>query len=806
MPTLIPPTPITAFPGPLPNVLDSAFRQQALVWVNHLTTVKIGEFNALLANVNNNAGAAAESAEYAETSRGQAQTFAQQAATSAASGAAQIAVPWTTSTVGTSGAGATPPTVVYDPLNSPGLTYRCIAPVGPTSTRPKDDPTKWAVLGASASTGLPVPQADRFTRWNAAGTALVNVDMSAVSASALIGVQDGASASTVDAMLQRLSADTAKAQIILATEAAIDSAATLGSLQPNRFYRSSSPNKLFFATAANSYFQVNAGGGGGSSYAPKVVVIGDSSAAQHPLQSDSWPQVWATRMRNVGAPIDMVNLAIGGWTYNKANTIAAYNGKTMIQQAIAEAPAVVIVSLGANDAALRVEGRTLAQVQTDCATALSALRAGLPGAVIVVVSQYLHDSTCFSAPGTTLLNKGTVPYLMQKKSSGYLSGTFCSEMLDDTASSTQKANFADWVTLDAYARSHGAVNGSFNLNIWRAVRTGCVGLDGVHLNMMGNQFLAGYALKGAKNVAALLAVWPQISTDQLAGWTDPDTVFTDLFTQSGTSWVQKSPSLSWTEHFLSKQWGGVPLIRPDSWWAPSGGWIDPVELTASNTLTAWRARGCAPLSQVSVSINGGAFSASNCPLTDARGEAFAMLPTASLPAGSISLRYLCAGEVFGPFTVVVNPPAGGGVLTNLRVRKSSDSSISAATWTTVSLSSVVQKRGGGTWSGATYTVAESGLYQINFVVTLSRASSSSSWIYATAAAHVNGTAEVISGTPAFLAGASASGIFLGCSGAGAVYLNAGDAVTLQILSASACDVIVGSSGRSTEMSIARLGA
>lgn len=66
MAVIIPPTPISDFPGPLPNVVDPAFRQQALQWVNHLTTVKIGEFNALLSNVNNNAQAAAEAAALAE--------------------------------------------------------------------------------------------------------------------------------------------------------------------------------------------------------------------------------------------------------------------------------------------------------------------------------------------------------------------------------------------------------------------------------------------------------------------------------------------------------------------------------------------------------------------------------------------------------------------------------------------------------------------------------------------------------------------------------------------------------------------
>ena len=87
MAVIIPPTPISDFPGPLPNVVDSAFRQQALVWVNHLTTVKIGEFNALQTNVNNNATVAYEQAQAAQSSAADAAASAVDAESSAASAA-----------------------------------------------------------------------------------------------------------------------------------------------------------------------------------------------------------------------------------------------------------------------------------------------------------------------------------------------------------------------------------------------------------------------------------------------------------------------------------------------------------------------------------------------------------------------------------------------------------------------------------------------------------------------------------------------------------------------------------------------
>ena len=85
MATIIAPTPISAFPSPLPNVVDPAFRQQALTWVNHLTNVKVGELNAFTANINNNAQAAHERAATAQEQAALASASAVDAANSAAS-------------------------------------------------------------------------------------------------------------------------------------------------------------------------------------------------------------------------------------------------------------------------------------------------------------------------------------------------------------------------------------------------------------------------------------------------------------------------------------------------------------------------------------------------------------------------------------------------------------------------------------------------------------------------------------------------------------------------------------------------
>ena len=65
------------------------------------------------------------------------------------------------------------------------------------------------------------------------------------------------------------------------------------------------------------------------------------------------------------------NPAVGGWTRNKANTIATFDGKTAIRRAVIEAPDVIIVALGANDAVLNVEEAAPAQTQTDASSALT---------------------------------------------------------------------------------------------------------------------------------------------------------------------------------------------------------------------------------------------------------------------------------------------------------------------------------------------------------------------------------------------------------------------------------------------------
>lgn len=550
----------------------------------------------------------------------------------------------------------------------------------------------------------------------------------------------------------------------------------------------------------------------------KVVVIGDSMAATHPLQSDAWPTVWSAMMRGVGAPVNVVDLAVGGWTYNKANTLVTHGANTMVQQAIAENPAMVIVNLGVNDLGLRVEGRTLAQCQSDCNIALNALRAGLPSAVIVVVSEYLFDSANFPTPGTTLKNKGTIPSLMQRKTSGILNGLLTSEILEDSCSSTQRTNFAEWITLDNYAKSHGAVNANFALKAWRAVRLGAVGMDGTHLNMLGQRLLAGYALVAAQTVPAMKALWPQISADQVGEWRNPDTLFSALMDAVGDGYIQRTGLSAVWSHQLSKHWGGTPLARGDNWWAPSGGSVSVWPrggVTTDETVSPviyWQMTGCLPNEECSASIDGGAFATTyGAPWTDNRGDSMGFLQahSAYLPAGARTLRYKVGNEVYGPFTLNIGAKPSATVRPLHRRASLSTSTITAATWTDISLATVLDNEGAGSWSPySVFTVVTPGVYQINFAVTAQRSSSSSSWTYFTAAATINGTQELLGGTPSHLGSVGSDVLFRGSAGGGTLRLAAGATVALSILSGHAGGTVTispGAGNRSTFLSLAYLG-
>ena len=433
----------------------------------------------------------------------------------------------------------------------------------------------------------------------------------------------------------------------------------------------------------------------------KVAVIGDSMAAQQGLLADSWPERWAVLMRNAGVPIDMTNLAVGGWTFNKANTIStSHGGKTVVQRAIDLKPDVVFVCLGANDAVLNVEGRTLAQTQSDANSFFSTLRAGLPAAVVIACNEAMHDTVNFTNPGTTLKNKGVVPYLFQKPESGILNGCYSAEILEDSVGSTQRSRYANWSSLMSTVNSNANVNGNFTLNLWRASRVGLLGTDGVHATAAGQQFLAGYAFTAAQTMPVLKALWPYINVNTYAAWSDPDSVFADLLQASGDGWAIKSNTVA--SDFVSKNWNAFQQ-RLETWWAPSGAGARISDTsTAQDGMFYWAVQGARPRQACSISVDGAAFGAS-VGQTDTYGSA-TIMGASSLAVGSRTLRYKVGDEVFGPYAVTVTAASGGGAVSSVNGKTGTVTLVAAdvGAAATSHTHTVADISASGTPSGTTY--------------------------------------------------------------------------------------------------------
>ena len=137
-------------------------------------------------------------------------------------------------------------------------------------------------------------------------------------------------------------------------------------------------------------------------------------------------------------------------------------------------------------------------------------------------------------------------------------------------SATQKANFFQ-LDQPGRARAHQRRQRLVPMQLWRAIRLGGASLDGVHVNMMGNQLLAGYALKGARSWRRCWPCGPQLNANA-AGLDRPDYVFiehADAKRQLVAD--QSAPPHHGARCWWPKQFGGTPLLRPDTWWAASGG-------------------------------------------------------------------------------------------------------------------------------------------------------------------------------------------------------------------------------------------
>lgn len=675
--------------------------------------------------------------------------------------------------------------------------------------------------GGGGGIPLPAPEANKLLGWNGTGTALVNYeqssggggDMSAyvtktqlagISGASMVGILNGSTLSTVAAVISSLRSDIAANRIIVTNDSAFNSLLVTSSLSADHFYVVKDTQQVYFATGPAAYFLVAGSGGGGTASAyTKVVMIGDSMIAQQPLLGDAWPTIWAERMATAGAKVDMHNLAIGGWTFNKARTLMPYaqGTKTMVQAAIDLNPDVVFVQLGANDAVLNIEGRSLSQVQNDAAQVFQQLRTALPNATIVYVGEIMYDGVNFPNPGGSLKNKGVGPYMMQLRASGILAGCYAQEILDDQVSATTRNNVANWVALDNYITGLATVNTHFRVNQWRATRLGGCGPDGVHLTQAGNLLLAAYALRACAENVTLRARWPVINREWYDSWSHPDTLFTDALAPSGDGWVEQNNPAA---EFVLTAWGDFRALTPANWYLPSGAQfrVGSTRHPASPEYpTYWSITGGKPRTGVQISVGGSAFTAvdPSGPTTDALGNCVAMANGAALPVGNTVLRWKCGNEVYGPVTIETlahtpNTP-------HLEVFSTSSQSVAPLSITAAFMGNENVNRGGGSWNGQSYTVPMTGRYQVSFTANFEQAS------YNTWCQVLIYVGETCRGEGGVCSGAAASGTWMGSSASVTLNLTAGQYVSFRVMQGNSGtrNLIAGSRNRSTSATISYVG-
>lgn len=417
------------------------------------------------------------------------------------------------------------------------------------------------------------------------------------------------------------------------------------------------------ATWNGTNLVLSAPSGGGGSTVPVIVYIGDSLSSDHPNLAES-PAVQLERTLKAGGyDCKVVNLAVNGHSYYRANTAGVFGTQTVVQRAIALNPVAILVALGFNDTVMAIDGRSVAQAQTDASTFYSTLRTALPSIPIIAASELAYDKTNFTP--ATLKNRGVMPALMTLRSSGILNGCWSSEILEDTLSGTTQGRYADWVTLDTHVRSLGTITSVITLDIWKIARLGLTSADGLHLTNAGSRLIGTTWRKAFNTLTSLQTLAPNLRTltyGPFDGFMNPDGtietggLFDLLLSPSGSDWTLDAYSNS-GQH-TNHQGGPWTHCNPAAWFLPSKGAYKPSTLAyTTGTTFTWELRNVAPSTDVQSSIDGGAYTTigQTTHLGDYMGSG--ILP---LTAGTYVFRYKVANEVHGPVSLVVTAGSGGG--------------------------------------------------------------------------------------------------------------------------------------------------
>lgn len=451
-----------------------------------------------------------------------------------------------------------------------------------------------------------------------------------------------------------------------------------------------------------------AANGGSGATGVKVVVIGDSLSAQNILLRDAWPQIFSERMAALDAPVNMVNLAIDACTFYRAVQPPGYAGpnwyvfgtNTMVQECIAQAPQLIFVMLGAADALVNVDSRTTAQQIADATLLFATLRSALPAVKICYVSELPFDSVNFPT-GASLVNYAVVPYLFSVNNAGFLSGCIGPDAMPNsinTGGATNQTLVNNWIALDAGVKVLPTIDANFTMNWFRVGRLGCVGPDMLHPSETGSLLESGYIIKGVRGTSFVGTMFPKLANQNYDVWNDPDVLFSDMLTASGTTWVNNEITASSS---YNMQDGTDRQLHPDGWmypWKTKFALNDPVVSNDSASYFSWEmSHGPPPTSalpQLQVSINGGAFSSLG-KKTTAEGEALSVgTGFGSAPGvGTYTVRYQCIinvpvfvaspntiiSECYGPFTFTVTAAASPGNYTSMGLTGQLTSTVTTGT-------------------------------------------------------------------------------------------------------------------------------
>lgn len=393
----------------------------------------------------------------------------------------------------------------------------------------------------------------------------------------------------------------------------------------------------------------------------RIAVIGDSISAEQPTLAAAWPSHLQRTLNGSGTKVEVIDLAINGWTFNLARTSAWFGASTMLQKCIEMKPHIVLVALGYNDLVGNIEGRTLSQVQNDASTFFSELRAALPDAKIVYVRQVVYDKD-LGTP-STLVNKQVIPSLWQKKTSGILAGAYCIEALEDAISSQNKTNITNHNTFTTFVSGLSTVDTTIELDMFRCARLGLAGYDGLHFTEDGHILFAAQIRDFFRTNGVLSAAVPGLSDQGYPPYRDPfrgaNSVFDRMLAVSGTGYVERVPTPFEGNH-VAFQTGIIQRFPVNVWFYPSKGAIKWNRTSLpNNEAFLWEIRGSQPLQSIEASINGGAFS--NVGTTDMRGDYINTGTLAILSPGSYVYRYRVGNEIYGPITITLTSPTASTV-------------------------------------------------------------------------------------------------------------------------------------------------